>query len=217
MSKWKLVLQIHMHTTRQFLSFLLFFFSIIATDRVDIRRALQVEYLHQHPAVACVGAQVNIFTDMAAAGDTTSVPARTTAFPSDHFHIHWRMFFSCCIAHPAVVMRRSILDQVPHTGLYHERPTTTSSREPSQSMNALHVEDYELWLRLLESPHAFRFKNLNFVGIRLRKHATNISRTKSSDQQRHRAEVRVQVCSCIFTFYWIPTGLVSSARSLQHT
>lgn len=92
---------------------------------------------------------------------------QTTCFPHQHCGIHWRMFFSCCIAHPAVMMRRSALrsascscrqqssdggGQICRSGDHgpYRETSFSSSREPPVSIPVKHVEDYELWLRMLE-------------------------------------------------------------------
>ena len=58
------------------------------------------------------------------------------------------------------------------------------------SLNIAHVEDYELWLRLLEAgPQAVRVANLNCVVLMLRKHGGNVSSVHASAQQDNRGEV----------------------------
>src|SRR5438045_4428698 len=47
--------------------------------------------------------------------------------------VRWFLFFGNCIAHPSVMMRRDLLDRL---GYYRAE--------------ALHVEDYELWIRAAE-------------------------------------------------------------------
>lgn len=59
---------------------------------------------------------------------------RISRHPADPAFLAWSMLFSCCLAHPSVMMRR---DRVLDVGGYD--PTT----EPA--------EDYDLWLRMQSS------------------------------------------------------------------
>lgn len=59
---------------------------------------------------------------------------RITRHPTDPAFLEWSMLFSCCLAHPSVMLRR---DRVVEVGGYD--PTA----EPA--------EDYDLWLRMQSS------------------------------------------------------------------
>ncbi len=164
---------------------------------------------------------------------------RTTSFPLRPLRAHWRMFFSCCLAHPAVMLRRSVLaaarlpaaatasaspadrssgddDDGDQPQWYRQRPfwmpappndddggedgadnnnNNNNIKSPpatTTTVNVAHVEDYELWLRLLEGRRRrVTVANVNCVVLLLRKHGGNVSSVHASAQQDHRAAVSV--------------------------
>ncbi len=96
---------------------------------------------------------------------------RTTCFPQRPRRVHWKMLFSCCVAHPTVMFRRKALARWPFAlleggggggggrgegggSVYRESPIPPwdhSSAPPGAGCASVaHVEDYELWLRVLE-------------------------------------------------------------------
>lgn len=111
----------------------------------------------EHPRVSVLGTSVATFRGgiVRASGGGTCFedhrplpPRRDTALPhlpmsgmqrivrhpTDQAFLAWSMLFSCCLAHPSVMLRR---DRVLEVGGYD--PTT----EPA--------EDYDLWLRMQRS------------------------------------------------------------------
>lgn len=106
----------------------------------------------EHPRIAVLGASVATFsgTTIRESGNGTRIgehPSPDTAVhlpvsgvqriskhPTDPAFLAWSMLFSCCVAHPSVMLRR---DRVLDVGGY---DLTT---EPA--------EDYDLWLRMESS------------------------------------------------------------------
>eukprot|EP00903_Cladosiphon_okamuranus_P010619 g10042.t1 len=93
-----------------------------------------------------------------------STVQRIARHPTDPGFLAWSMLFSCCLAHPSVMLRR---DRVLEVGGYD--PNT----EPA--------EDYDLWLRMQSSAPGC-VENLGEVLLGLRKHDQNVSRKRRSEQ-----------------------------------
>ena len=69
------------------------------------RLAYQVAYLDAHPEVGVVGSAVQLV-------DKDGVRGRVKRFPDEPSLVAWSMFFFNSVAHPAVMMRREMLDRV---------------------------------------------------------------------------------------------------------
>lgn len=122
---------------------------IARMDQDDIslpsRLAKQVTFLDQHPDIGVVGSQATIIDEH---GQKQSL----LSLPLTHPLIAWTMFFKNPMAHPSVMMRRSVL-----------------SKQFYQPESC--PEDYELWSRLI-----FRTKFVNFAEplIRYRFHTQSM-------------------------------------------
>ncbi len=90
---------------------------ISTPDRLNI----QVSFMDQNPAVG-----------LSAGAFTTFIGGRPKINPFSHEEIKTWLLFHCCIAHPTVIMRNSIVQQL---GVRYDS-------------NYPHAEDYELWNRL---------------------------------------------------------------------
>lgn len=110
------------------------------------RLARQVEFLDKHPEVEVLGGGLEIFT-----ADAGTIAIRN--YPVDSEVIERRFQTTTPIAHPTVMMRKSVLDLF---GGY----------DPSFRF----AEDLDLWLRLLN--HGVRFSNLPEVLVRYRQQST---------------------------------------------
>ena len=86
----------------------------------------QFRYLEAHSEVGVLGTWIQ---DV----DSNRTPIIEWPVPADPVVVRWFLFFGNCIAHPSVMMRRELLDRL---GYY--RPS------------AIHVEDYDLWIRAAE-------------------------------------------------------------------
>ena len=110
---------------------------IARMDADDISRPHRIEkqiaYLEAHLEIGVLGSWLDQM-------DENGRDLSTFQPPTTHEMIVWKMLFECTIAHPTVVMRKTLLVQA---GGY----------DPSFQ----HIEDTELWSRLI---HLTRFANL---------------------------------------------------------
>jgi glycosyltransferase involved in cell wall biosynthesis len=104
--------------------------------------------------------------------DTTMFLARTSLAPTDPGFVSWALLFSCCLAHPSVVFRKSAVLAV---GGYDK---TIS-----------HAEDYDLWLRLT-SRKSNAIVSIPQIGLWHRKH-TN----RSIDSVRIQSEQALRLAA----------------------
>ena len=96
---------------------------------------------------------------------------RTSLSVMDPGFMSWTMLFSCCIAHPSVMFRKSAIQAI---GGYNE--------------SIKYTEDYDLWLRLLEKD-CRSVLCLPFVGVWHRKHNRSNSVANSLAQKNEANEV----------------------------
>jgi hypothetical protein len=106
------------------------------------RFACQSAYLDQHPDIGVLGSGVDAFDE---------VRALAWHYPTTDAAIRCQMVFNCAFAHPAVMIRRALLQQLG--GYAQDWPV---------------AEDYELWLRV--APFT-AFANLPEILLRHRLHA----------------------------------------------
>jgi len=129
---------------------------------VPERFALQVAFLDAHPEVDVLGGGLEIMSE----------DGRTLAFrdyPPDHATIERRFHATTPVAHPTVMLRKSV---VQRHGAYN----------PAFRF----AEDLDLWLRLLNQ--GIRFANLPHVLVRYRQ--DNTSRKPTHWQYNRQARVR---------------------------
>eukprot|EP00752_Nemacystus_decipiens_P002571 g2409.t1 len=146
----------------------------------------QVAYMQEHPRVAVLGTSVATFsgTTIRDSGNTTRIEEhlplqppphavvhlpvsgvqRISRHPTDQAFLAWSMLFSCCLAHPSVMLRR-------------DRVLAVDGYDPT----AEPAEDYDLWLRM-ESLAPGCIANLGEVLLGLRKHDENVSRHRRVEQ-----------------------------------
>lgn len=120
----------------------------------------QVEYLEAHPETGVLGGAMEVF----GAATGTSRSLERVAFED--------MLCGCCMAHPTVMMRRSVLDK--HKFRY----------EPA----FVYAEDYRLWLRMLQAGVVFR--NLPEPLIRYRVSDQQVTHLKGNVQHEHAEQAR---------------------------
>lgn len=98
-----------------------------ADDRsVSHRFEKQVDYLDKNPHAVLCGSRVIVFTDTG--------EHRPANYPTEDGQIRTMLLFSCPLAHPSVMIRKSVIDE---HGLQYEVAFEK-------------VEDYRLWTRLAE-------------------------------------------------------------------
>jgi glycosyltransferase involved in cell wall biosynthesis len=126
------------------------------------RLSLQVAYMDAHPEVGVLGGGLEIMSE----------DGRTLAFrdyPQDHATIEKRFQATTPIAHPTVMLRKSLIE-----------------RHGGYDSSFRFAEDLDLWLRLLN--HGVRFANLGSVLVRYRQDST--SRNTRHWQFNRRARMR---------------------------
>ena len=139
----------------------------------------QYQFLLNHQDVGAAGSAVQII-------DEYSRPVRMWKFPSDPAMLLWTMIFTNPIAHPSVVMRKSI---VQYAGGYRDCA----------------AEDIDLWERLSQ---ATLITNLPIVLLRLRKHSSNITKYNKEIISVSAAEISERIILRI-THEVPPPGLVA--------
>lgn len=87
------------------------------------RLARQVAYMEAHPEIGVLGSWTVMM-------DGRGKDRKHLRQPTTPNLVGWSLLFYNCVAHPSVVMRREVVEQL---GFY--RP------------EAIHVEDYDLWVR----------------------------------------------------------------------
>jgi glycosyltransferase involved in cell wall biosynthesis len=115
----------------------------------------QLDYLERHPDIGVLGTQMDVVDER---GDFLY----KYELPISHPMIAWQLFFGRSLAHPTVMMRRSLIERV---GGYN----------PSFPYS----EDFELWTRLVEIT---RIENLSNPLYKYRWRADSFSSTKSNEQ-----------------------------------
>ncbi|QWU15228.1 Glycosyltransferase involved in cell wall bisynthesis [Paenibacillus sophorae] len=117
----------------------------------------QIQFMDLHPDIGVCGTQYRIM-------DSPRFGVSNTTLPCDPDIVACSLLINCCLAHPTVVMRRRVLDQL-HGWPY----------DP----NYQYAEDYHLWARLSAIT---RIANLNQCYLHYRYHDQQLSRTKSLEQ-----------------------------------
>jgi len=126
------------------------------------RLAKQVCYLDQCPDVGVCGSWVRFFPR-----DKHFV----WKFPADHEEIKVQMFCRVSLAHPAVMLRKSVF----------------SGPDLRYASEFAHVEDYDLWTRAM---NCTRISNIQQVLLRYRISPSQVCARYGPAQQRATAEVR---------------------------
>lgn len=94
--------------------------------------------------------------------------------PENHADIKLELLKGCCIGHPTVMMRKSLLDEL--SVIY------DLIKEPA--------EDYDLWIRLLSIG---KLHNLQEVLLNYRVHDTQVSQKREIQQMNSALETRVNI------------------------
>jgi glycosyltransferase involved in cell wall biosynthesis len=115
----------------------------------------QVRFLDAHPDIAVVGGAIELI-------DESDRPLGIVRYPLTPDEVRERLLEGSPLAHPAVMMRRSVIEEA---GGY--RPQYR------------YAQDYDLWLRLAERHH---LANLPDVLVRYREHLGKVSLTNYPQQ-----------------------------------
>ncbi|QZT36139.1 glycosyltransferase [Halosquirtibacter xylanolyticus] len=117
------------------------------------RIAKQVKYLEQNKEIAVLGTQIKKF------GDKNNVKI----FPSEPDDLKTKLFFKCCISHPSVMIRKSVV--IENKFFYNEDYKS--------------AQDYDLWTRMMLN---VKIANLNEVLLHYRVHNKQITHIKRKEQ-----------------------------------
>jgi hypothetical protein len=117
---------------------------VAAPERLE----LQVRRMVADPELAVLG------TDITYADATGNAAGRPLNLPTGPVLVRWRLLRGNCLSHPTVMLRRAALAGERY------------------SAECLHVEDYDLWLRL---SRRYRLDNLPQTLLLHRRHAHSVS------------------------------------------
>ena len=166
------------------------------------RFSRQNEYLDKHSAISVVGASAY---EIDAEGKRLGI----LEIPTKEIEIKWHALFQNPFIHSAVMFRREIVAKL---GGYSSLP------------QALHVEDYELWLRLLWS--GFGMANLSSPLIQRRLNTSGVSSSNTSRQavnfrtqtkhNLHRLGIEPADCSLLWSLQ-VGGGVKTSVQKIQAT
>jgi hypothetical protein len=115
------------------------------------RLALQIRFLDETSNVALVGGQAEFI-------DSNSKSFMLCQLPQTHDEIITKIFSANCFVHPSVMFRANVISNL---GGYREE--------------ALHAEDYDLWLRIIEH---YDVANLGEILVQYRIHPNQVSQRK---------------------------------------
>lgn len=127
------------------------------------RLAVQVDFMHKHPDIGICGTALHVF------GENTH--EHVWKLPLEDKYIKAQLLFSSALAHPTVMMRKSLID--------HYRLTYNPSFK--------HAEDYELWTRF---SHYTKMANLPEVLLKYRVLEHSASRAADKEVQERYAVMK---------------------------
>lgn len=134
---------------------------ISSLDRIE----KQVAFMEEHLNVGVLGGYMK---------DLGNGSSAVHKFYTDHESIKCNLLFNSALAHPTVIFRKNIIDNL----------SLVYSQEYKDA------EDYELWERLSS---VTTFSNLPEVILQYRIHANQVSQSKSASQMASADKVRLRV------------------------
>ncbi|NJL73759.1 MAG: glycosyltransferase family 2 protein [Saprospiraceae bacterium] len=145
------------------------------------RIAKQVDYLERHPNCFLLGTNMIEFNNQRI--------LRYWTTPKNHAHLAIKKLFNAPFAHPTVMMRRQVFEQIA-----------------GYDANYPVVEDYQLWVAIMEAGET---ANLQEPLLFYRKHADNVSTKKKDVQKASLLRLYQEI--------WLSQGLVMSQdEALRH-
>jgi len=123
---------------------------------LPIRFQKQLDFLEAHPEIDVCGTGAEIYSD--------NNDSSLFSPPESQNEIKFFLLFDNCLAHPSVMMKTAWIQR----NGYNE--------------NAVFFEDYELWLRTLDTSG---ISNIKDVLVKLRKHPDNISELHKTEGARN--------------------------------
>lgn len=115
----------------------------------------QIAYMQMHPEIAVLGTSIRFI-------DENDQPIHDSLYPSDSADVAAEMLRTNPVAHPTVMMRKSVIDA-----------------EGGYNRLFNYAEDYELWLRISEK---YSIANLAGIYLLYRQHENKVSFLHSQDQ-----------------------------------
>lgn len=147
---------------------------VVRMDADDVslpnRIEKQVDFMERELDIGICGSYIELFGD--------KIKRRVQKFPSNANVNEAFLLFSTCLAHPSVIIRKSIIDKYD---LYYDT-------------KYLHVEDYALW------SHAVKFTKIsNIQEVLLKYRILDSSVTRQADKEfQSRFEVHKLIYECFF-------------------
>lgn len=127
----------------------------------------QLQFMDQHQSIGVCGTQYRIINE-----DLSE--AKASMLPTHPDTLACSLLFHSYLAHPTVMMRRRLLEQL-------DSPLYESSYK--------HAEDYRLWVRL---SGITRIANLKEIHLLYRHHSDQITRTRGSEQIKQANRIRLE-------------------------
>lgn len=149
------------------------------------RLAKQVAYLDRHLEIGVLGTCMTLITEDSQACGTFEVAC-------DHEMIAWTLLFGSMLAHPTVMMRRALIEQV-------------EGYQPDAI-----AEDIDLWARLVERT---RFANLPDALLLYRQHLASLSQSRWQKIQDDMQRIRQQWLTRLLNRTVPPEQIAWLARS----
>jgi len=145
---------------------------IIRMDADDIcdkdRFERQVSFMDSHPEIGVSGTWAKILDENPAHAK------RLWKNPARDIEIRTLLFFTCCLLHPTIIIRRDVLEK--HGFRYDE--------------SYVSAQDYELWSRMIWHT---RFANIAAPLLTYRVHAQSTTSTKATTQQENSKKIRKEL------------------------
>ncbi|MFP4486355.1 MAG: glycosyltransferase family 2 protein [Campylobacterales bacterium] len=137
---------------------------VMLKDRLQI----QLDYMEQNQDIGVCGS-----------GYTMIYRKNKTIYqPESHDEIFAKMFFNCPMAHPTVMIRKSVLEE---SNIFYNE-------------NIMVAQDYDLWSRLIVIT---KFANIKQPLIHYREHQKSVSQTKTDLQLRISSNIRKRMLSLL--------------------
>ena len=148
----------------------------------------QVQFMESNSDIQVIGCAVAFI-------DKNGVhTGKALVYPTDRHFVHWKMLFGCQVAHPTVLIRRSILLKLQY------------------DENIAHAEDFDLWLRVLNL-HPASIANLGDVLLLYRKHPGSVSSQNRFDQ--HARSIQISEKGISLAIDKTDRGFSSISRSVK--
>ena len=136
---------------------------------LPMRFEKQVEFLDKNDDIAVCGCETMIFGSV---GEQNTY----TVFGKENMKIN--MLFSSCLAHPAVMMRKDVIDKE------HYRYDSDFDK----------VEDYELWARIIRK---YNMDNVKEVLFKYRVHEKQVTKNYNSEHNYRMTEIRRNILNAL--------------------